>query len=61
MIHQTPILGQEYDPPFEKTFADCKECKFSKLKKDGTRACIVKSIDCSVRDGKLPCTTYMRR
>ena len=26
MIHQTPILGQEYDPSTEKTFADCMAC-----------------------------------
>ena len=61
MIHQTPIFGQGYDPSTEKTFADCNKCKFSKLKKDGARMCIVKSIDCSVRGGKLPCTTYIRR
>ena len=58
MIHQTPILGQEYDPSTEKTFADCNKCGFSELKKDGTRMCIVKSIDCSVREGKMPCTKY---
>lgn len=60
MIHQTPILGQEYDPSTEKTFADCSKCSFSKLKKDGTRMCIIKSIDCSVREGKMPCSRYER-
>ena len=43
---------------FEQAFADCKECRFSKLKKDGTRMCLVKSIDCSVREGRMPCTKY---
>lgn len=53
MIHQAPILGQGYDPSTEKTFADCTEC----VNCDAGH-CTVKHIDCSVREGKLPCTKY---
>ena len=53
MIHQAPIFGQGYDPSTEKTFAECARCTYC-----NTGTCIVKHIDCSVREGKLPCTKY---
>ena len=36
-------------------YIDCKDCRNSDVK-DGKRTCAVKHIDCSVRQGKMPCS-----
>lgn len=56
-----PNEGECNVPPdhaYKLAFADCEECLYSKAKKDGGRRCIVKCIDCSVREGRLPCTKF---
>lgn len=46
--------------PYEKFAADCERCIHSERKSD-RRRCTVKCIDCSVRKGRLPCSSFEER
>ena len=54
-------MKKEVKQPTKKELfsADCKMCENSLVKKDNSLCCELKHIDCSIREGKLPCTHYL--